>query len=222
MWTYRGIRVHWLGHDSFLLQGSKTVILDPYKTRGDYKADILLISHEHYDHLSDNDIKRFITPHTVIVAAKMCEVPLKKYSNEKRFIHPGSETEVEGVRIEAVPAYNINKFREPGKVFHPKADEKNGYVVTLDGVRFYHAGDSDATPEMKAIDVDVAFLPVSGIYVMTPEEAAEAAKAMKAKVVVPMHIEAGIGTMADAERFKIIGSKLCAGQNKEFRILEKE
>jgi len=220
MWTYRGIKVHWLGHDSFVLQGSRTVILDPFKARGDYKADILLISHEHYDHLSDDDIKRFITPATVIVAAKMCEAPLKKYRNEKKFVAPGSETEVKGVRVEAVPAYNINKFREPGKVFHPKADEKNGYVVTLDGVRFYHAGDSDATPEMKALDVDVAFLPVSGIYVMTPEEAADAATAMKAKVVVPMHIEAGIGSLADAERFKIIASKLAP--DKEFRILEKE
>ena len=220
VWTYRGIKVHWLGHDSIVLQGSKTVILDPFKARGDYKADILLISHEHYDHLSDDDIRRFITPATVVVAAKMCEEPLKKYRNEKKFISPGSKTEVMGVGIEAIPAYNINKFREPGKVFHPRADEKNGYVVTLDGVSFYHAGDSDATPEMKAVDVDVAFLPVSGIYVMTPEEAAEAAEAMKAKVVIPMHVEAGIGTLADAERFKSIGSKLAPG--KEFLILEKE
>ncbi|HUK79974.1 MAG TPA: MBL fold metallo-hydrolase [Nitrososphaerales archaeon] len=220
MWTYRGIKVHWLGHDSIVLQGSKTVVLDPYKAKGDYKADVLLISHEHNDHLSDDDIRRFITPATIMIAAKMCEVPLKKYHNEKKFISPGSKTEVKGVGIEAIPAYNINKFREPGKVFHPKTDEKNGYVVTLDGVRFYHAGDSDATPEMKAVEVDVAFLPVSGIYVMTPEEAAEAAEAMKAKVVVPMHIEAGIGTLADAERFKTVGSKLAP--DKEFRILEKE
>jgi len=217
MWAYRGIKVHWLGHDSFVLQGSKTVILDPYRAKGDYKADILLISHEHYDHLSDDDIRRFTTPATVMVAATMCEEPLKKYHNEKKFISPGSKTEVEGVGIEAIPAYNINKFREPGKVFHPRADEKNGYVVTLDGVRFYHAGDSDATTEMKAVDVDVAFLPVSGIYVMTAEEAADAAKSMKAKVVVPMHIEAGIGTMADAEKFK----KLVGGA-KTVEILQKE
>jgi len=217
MWTYRGIKVHWLGHDSFVLQGSRTVILDPYKARGDYKADLLLITHEHFDHLSDEDIKRFITSTTTIVAAKMCEEPLKKYHNEKKFIPPGSKIEVKGVGIEAVPAYNINKFRERGMVFHPKADEKNGYLVTLDGVRFYHAGDSDATPEMKALDVDVAFLPVSGIYVMTPDEAAEAAKAMKAKVVVPMHIESGIGTLADAERFR----KLVGGA-KTVEILQKE
>jgi L-ascorbate metabolism protein UlaG (beta-lactamase superfamily) len=94
--------------------------------------------------------------------------------------------------------------------------------VTLDGARFYHSGDSDATPEMKSLDVDVAFLPVSGTYVMTAEEASEAAKAMKVEVVVPMHIGAIVGSKADAERFKIIGEKLCAGQGKQFIILDKE
>ncbi len=217
MWTYRGVGVHWLGHDSFVLQGSKTVILDPFKASGNFKADILLISHEHYDHLSDDDIRRFTTPRTVMVAAKMCEGPLSKYHNEKKFLAPGSRVELKGVGVEAIPAYNVNKFREPGKVFHPKADQKNGYVVTLDGVRFYHAGDSDATPEMNALDVDVAFLPVSGTYVMTAEEAAEAAKSMKAKVVVPMHIESIIGTMADAERFKAL-----VGGARSVEILEKE
>ena len=217
MWTYRGVKVHWLGHDSFVLQGSKTVIIDPFKAKGDFKADLLLISHEHYDHLSDDDIKRFTIASTMIVASKMCEEPLRKYSQEKKFVSPGEKLELKGVGIEAVPAYNLNKFREPGRVFHPKADGKVGYVVTLDGVRFYHAGDSDATPEMKALDVDVAFLPVSGTYVMTAEEAAEAAKAMKAKVVVPMHIESIIGTMADAERFKKL-----VGSARTVEILQKE
>ena len=217
MWTYKGIRVHWLGHDSFVLQGSKTLVIDPFKAKGDYKADILLISHEHYDHLSPDDIKRFTDSSTTIVAPKMCEDPLRPFSQEKRIVEPGAKIEVKGVRIEAVPAYNLNKFREPGKVFHPKADGKVGYVVTLDGARFYHAGDSDATPEMKSLDVDVAFLPVSGTYVMTAEEAAEAAKAMKVKVAVPMHIETIIGTMGDARKFR----DLLAGK-REVVILERE
>jgi L-ascorbate metabolism protein UlaG (beta-lactamase superfamily) len=217
VWTYGGIRVHWLGHDSFVLQGSKTVILDPFKAKGDYKADLLLISHEHFDHLSDDDIKRFTNSASTIVAPRICEEPLRKYTQEKRFVTPGSKTELKGVGIEAIPAYNLNKFREPGKVFHPKADGKVGYVVTLDGVRFYHAGDSDATPEMKALDVDVAFLPVSGTYVMTAEEAAEAAKAMKAKVVVPMHYGSIVGDREDAERFKKL-----LGSARTVEILEKE
>ena len=208
MWTYNGIKVHWLGHDSFVLQGSRTLVLDPYKAKGMYKADILLISHEHSDHLSPEDIKRFSDANTTIVAPRICEAPLGQFSQGKRFVEPGSNLELKGVKIEAVPAYNLNKYRSPGVVFHPRADGKVGYIVTLDGVRFYHAGDSDATPEMKALDVDVAFLPVSGTYVMTAEEAAEAAKTMKVKVAVPMHYQSIVGTRADAERFKkLIGSE---------------
>jgi L-ascorbate metabolism protein UlaG (beta-lactamase superfamily) len=217
LWTYKGVEVHWLGHDSFVLKGSRTLVIDPFKAKGDFKADILLISHEHSDHLSDDDIRRFTSPSTVIVAPKICEVPLRPYSSEKKFVEPGSKLEIKGVLVEAIPAYNLNKFREPGKVFHPKADGRVGYVVTIDGVRFYHAGDSDSTPEMRALDVDVALLPVSGTYVMTAEEAAEAARAMKAKVVVPMHIESIVGTKADAERFKQL-----LGGARTVQILEKE
>lgn len=217
MWTYKGIGVHWLGHDSFVLQGSKTIVIDPFKAKGDYKADILLITHEHSDHLSDDDIRKFTSRSTIVVAPKLCEGPLRPHSLEKKFVEPGSKLELMGVHVEAVPAYNFNKFREPGKVFHPKADGRVGYIVTLDGVRFYHAGDSDATPEMKALDVDVALLPVSGTYVMTADEAAEAAQAMKAKVVIPMHIESIVGTRADAERFKNL-----VGNARIVHILEKE
>ena len=208
MWTYRGIRVHWLGHDSFVLQGSKTIIIDPFKAKGEYVADLLLITHEHQDHLSGNDIKHFSNASTTLVAPPICEGALSAFPQEKKLLKPGSKVDLKGVSIETVPAYNLNKFREPGKVFHPKADGRVGYIVTLDGVRFYHAGDSDATPEMKSLTVDAAFLPVSGTYVMTPEEASEAAKAMKVDVVVPMHVGSIIGTRADAEKFKnLVGGK---------------
>jgi L-ascorbate metabolism protein UlaG (beta-lactamase superfamily) len=217
LWTYKNVNVHWLGHDSFVLAGTKTVVIDPFKAAGSYKADLLLVSHEHYDHLSEDDIRRFTNPATTIVAPNVCEGALKKFPNEKKFVEPGTKTEVKGVTVETVPAYNTNKFREPGRVFHPKQDGRVGYVVTLDEVRFYHAGDSDATPEMKALDVDVAFLPVSGTYVMTAAEAAEAAKAMKVKVAVPMHWGAIVGSRADADSFK----KLLAGV-RTVEILEKE
>ncbi len=200
-----------------VLAGSKTIVIDPFKAQGNYKADLLLISHEHSDHLSEEDIKRFSNPSTIIVAPKVCEDGLRKFSNEKKFVAPGTKTELKDVVIETIPAYNINKFREPGKVFHPKQDGRVGYIVTLDKVRFYHAGDSDATPEMKALDVDVAFLPVSGTYVMTAAEAADAAKAMKIKVAVPMHWGAIVGSKADAENFK----RLLAG-TRTVEILEKE
>ncbi|MDV3293060.1 MAG: MBL fold metallo-hydrolase [Nitrososphaerales archaeon] len=217
MWTFRNVNVHWLGHDSFVLHGSKTVIIDPFKAQGSFKADVLLISHEHSDHLSEEDIKRFSGPSTTIIAPKICENALKKLPNEKKFVAPGTRLEAKGVTIETISAYNIDKFREPGKVFHPKEDGRVGYVVTLDGVRFYHAGDSDATPEMKALNVDVAFLPVSGTYVMTASEAAEAAKAMKVKVAVPMHYASIVGSREDAEAFR----RLLEG-SRTVEILEKE
>lgn len=217
MWTYKSVNVHWLGHDSIVLAGSKTLVIDPFKAKGNFKADLLLISHEHSDHLSEEDMRRFSGPSTVIVAPKICEDALKRFSNEKKFVAPGSKLDVKGVAIEAVPAYNIDKFREPGKVFHPKQDGRVGYVITLDGAKFYHAGDTDATPELKALDVDVAFLPVSGTYVMTATEAAEAAKSMKVKVAVPFHWGAIVGSKADAETFK----KILAG-SRTVEILEKE
>ncbi len=217
MWTYKNVNVRWLGHDSFVLQGSKTVIIDPFKAKGDYKADVLLISHEHFDHLSPDDIKRFTNPGTTLVAPKICEDALKDFRFEKKFVAPISRTVVKGVTVETIPAYNTNKFREPGKVFHPKDDGRVGFVVTLDGVRFYHAGDSDLTPEMRAVNVDVALLPVSGTYVMTPEEASEAAKAMKTNVAIPMHFAAIVGSREDAVKFKKLVGDRCAVE-----ILEQE
>ena len=217
MWTYKGVKVHWLGHDSFVLQGSRTVVLDPFRAKGSYAADVLLVSHEHFDHLSDEDVRRFAKQSTLIVAPEQCEGPLKAFGQEKRIVKPWESLDAIGVKIEAVPAYNLNKFREPGKVFHPKEDRKVGYLVTMDGVRFYHAGDSDFIPEMKSLDVDVALLPVSGTYVMTAEEAAEAAGSISAKALVPMHIGKIVGTMADAERFRAL-----VGKNKKVEILEEE
>ena len=210
MWKYRNVEVRWLGHDTFIIKGSKTVIIDPFKAKGDTKADLLLISHEHYDHLSEDDIKRFAGPSTVIVAPKVCEPGLAKFKQEKKFVEPNSEAVLKGVTVGTIPAYNTNKFREPGKVFHPKADGRVGYIVTMDGVRFYHAGDSDATPEMKALEVDVALVPVSGTYVMTAEEAADAVKAMKVKVAVPMHYGKIVGSEADAKKFKQLVGNRCA------------
>ena len=121
---------------------------------------------------------------------------------ETRFLDPGGKFSVGKVEIEAVPAYNVNKFREPGKAFHPKAEKRLGFVITMDGTRVYFAGDTDFIPEMKDIAVDIALLPVSGTYVMTPEEAVEAALAIHPKIAVPMHYGAIVGSDADALKFK--------------------
>ena len=209
MWSYKNVKVHWLGHDSIVLQGSKTIVIDPFKAKGDYKADVLLISHEHFDHLSEDDIRRFTNPSTTIIAPKTCEGPLRKFRQEKKIVAPGAKVAAKGVTFETVPAYNTNKFREPGAVFHPKEDGRVGYIVNLDGARFYHAGDTDHIPEMKSIDVDVAFLPVSGTYVMTADEAASAVKSVRTKYAIPMHIMSIVGTLADAQRFKMLVGDSC-------------
>jgi L-ascorbate metabolism protein UlaG (beta-lactamase superfamily) len=109
---------------------------------------------------------------------------------------------VGNVQIEAVPAYNVNKFREPGKAFHPKGESRLGFVVEMDGTTVYHAADSDLIPEMQHIKCDIALLPVSGTYVMTAEEAAQAVAAIKPKIAVPMHYGAIVGSSSDAEKFK--------------------
>lgn len=217
MWKYGGVEVHWLGHDGFVLKGTKTVVIDPFKAKGGYTADILLLTHEHYDHMSHEDIPKFVSRSTAVVAPRVCEEGLRKLDLEKVFVQPNSRTVVKGVAIETVPAYNTNKFREPGRVFHPKEEGRVGYVVKLDGQAFYHAGDTDATQEMRSLSVDVAFLPVSGTYVMTAEEAADAAKSMKLKVAVPMHYGTIVGSAADAERFKELVGKSC-----DVQILSKE
>jgi L-ascorbate metabolism protein UlaG (beta-lactamase superfamily) len=120
-----------------------------------------------------------------------------------RLVAPGDRLTVDGVTVEVLPAYNVNKFRSPGNPFHPKADGKVGFILGIGGVRFYHAGDTDEIPEMAgAKGVDVALLPVSGTYVMTAEEAAKACNAIQPKLAIPMHYAAIVGSAVDAEAFR--------------------
>ncbi len=208
MFEYQGIKVTWLGHDGFKITNGKTVIIDPFKIRSSPgKADILLLSHEHFDHLSIEDIKKVVTERTTVLAAASCKDELSKLKfKDVKIVRPGDKVKLDDVIVEAVPAYNLNKFREPGKVFHPKEEAKVGYIVQLKGVRVYHAGDTDAIPEMKSLKVDLALLPVSGTYVMTYQEAAEAARMIGPKVAIPMHYGAIVGSENDAERFKQLAS----------------
>jgi len=192
--------IHWLGHDSFRIDGEGVVIyLDPFKLKEGPKADLILITHDHQDHASPADVAKIQKPDTVIVTtAKAAE----KLTGEIKTVKPGEELTVKGVKIQTVPAYNINKFRSPGVPFHPKEVGNVGFIITVKGVRIYQAGDTDFIPEMKGLAPDVALLPVSGIYVMTAEEAVEAAAAINPKVAVPMHVGEHIGSLADAQRFQ--------------------
>jgi L-ascorbate metabolism protein UlaG (beta-lactamase superfamily) len=198
--------LRWLGHDSFLLQGPVTIYFDPWRLSGDLPpADIVLVSHEHGDHCSPADVARVSGPDTVIVANQSSASQLK---GDVRVMRPGDMLMIGEVAIQAVPAYNVNKFRSPGNPFHPRSALHNGYIVTVGNERVYFAGDTDHIPEMAEVKCDVALLPVSGTYVMTAEEAAAAVKTIRPKVAVPMHYGAGVvGTVSDAERFR----DLCGG-----------
>jgi len=202
---YKGISISWLGHDTFRIKyQNKIIYIDPYNLKKSYEAgDIICISHNHFDHLSPNDLKKLVKDNTVLVGPKECSGEFEKFKgNKKIYLEPGQEVEIEGVKIKAVPAYNINKFRSPGQVFHPKEDKKIGFVLNLGGVTIYHAGDTDNIPEVKGLRPDIALLPVSGTYVMTKEEAVQAAKDIMPKIAIPMHYGTIVGSEEDAIYFK--------------------
>jgi L-ascorbate metabolism protein UlaG (beta-lactamase superfamily) len=199
-----------IAHDTFRIAGSKVIYTDPFKVAKREEADIVLLSHEHFDHMSLEDLEKVVSPGTTVLASPLCKDGIKGLKvRETRFLDPGGKftvgTDKTGkVEIEAVPAYNINKFREPGKAFHPKGEKRLGFLIRMDGTTVYHAADTDFIPEMKSLRCDIALLPVSGTYVMTAEEAAEAAAAINPKIAVPMHYGAIVGSDADAQKFKAL------------------
>jgi L-ascorbate metabolism protein UlaG (beta-lactamase superfamily) len=205
MYEYKGVKITWLGHDGFKIQdGSETLVIDPFKLARDVRADYVLISHEHFDHCNSEDLKRVLKESTIVLAPESCTSELAKVSpKEIRKVKPGDKLKVGGFEIRAIPAYNTNKYKEPGKHFHPKQDGKVGYVVkTKSGVTIYHTGDSDVIPEMENLAPDIALLPVSGTYVMTSDEAAQAVSKIRPKIAIPMHYGTIVGTLDDAEKFK--------------------
>jgi len=182
------LEITFIGHGSLMLShDGKVIHVDPFGKAGDYgklpRADLVLITHHHSDHLDPDTLKTIRTEKTEVVLTAPCAGKVQGGIVMKN----GDSKTVMGITIEAVPAYNVVHKRENGQPFHPKG-EGNGYVLTLGGTRVYIAGDTENVPEMKALQkIDVAFLPMNLPYTMTPEMVADAARAFKPKVLYPYH-----------------------------------
>jgi len=203
---YGGIFLERISHAAFKITDGKVVVyIDPFEVQGKPSdADVVICTHDHYDHCSLKDIEKVAKEDTVIVASVNCRSKLVGIRLEKKFLSPGESAKVRGVLIEAIPAYNV------GKPFHPKNYQGIGVILTINGVKIYHAGDTDFIPEMKKLkNIDIALLPVSGTYVMDWKEAVKAAEAIKPKVAIPMHYGSIAGSLKDAENFKKHASKFC-------------
>jgi L-ascorbate metabolism protein UlaG (beta-lactamase superfamily) len=189
-------KIHRINHDCFRIDGPVVIYTDPFHLPDKSpKADLVLISHDHFDHCSTEDLEKIAKKDTVYVAIAACKKALSKLPGTVREVKPGDKLEAKGITVEAVPAYNTNKQ------FHPKSVGHVGYVFSVEGKRIYFAGDTDRIPEMKNIRCDIALLPVSGTYVMTAPEAVEAAKDMGSPIVIPMHYGDIVGTENDAKEF---------------------
>jgi len=186
-------KIFWLGHSSVLIRSDKTVYIDPWKVRTKDKADLVLISHSHYDHLSPADVERIRKDDTVVVTAADAAPRLP---GDVRTLKPGESLAVHGIPVEAIPAYNTNK------AFHPRKSGWIGFVITLEGKRIYYAGDTDRTPEMEAVRADVVIVPVGGTYTMTAVEAAGAVNVIRPEAAIPIHWGDIVGAAADARTFQ--------------------
>ncbi len=187
-------KIKWLGHASFRIDGSKaTVYIDPWKLTNPKPADLICITHSHFDHLSPEDVALIRKQDSTIVGPPDCKAD---FGNAFKVIAPGQTIVEKDVTILAVPSYNTNKD------FHPKKNNWVGYVLTVDGFKIYHSGDTDVIPEMSDIETDVALLPIGGTYTMTSSEAANAARNINAKITVPMHCGDIVGDLKDRETFK--------------------
>jgi len=213
------IDISWKGHSGFVIEGNnKLIYIDPYNLQGENEeADIILITHPHYDHCSIADIEKIIKDGTIVVCPAGCQSKIAKLDKgiELRTIDVGETIELaNGIAIGGIPAYNINKPN------HPKSERWLGYLLKVNGISIYHAGDTDLIPEMKKLagKLQVALLPVGGNFTMNSREAAEAAALIKPGLALPMHYGSVAGSLADAEAFK----KLCGQKGIKAEVLEKE
>jgi len=188
--------IKWFGHDTFKIEGRNiSIYTDPFKLSIRDRADIVLVSHSHYDHCSPTDIEMIMKKNTVLITTNDCAPNLK---GDVRSLKPGDSITVNSVEVKAVSAYNINK------TFHPKSNNWLGFIFIIDGVKYYFTGDTDFIPEMKNLvneNIDVAFIPVSGTFVMDVNEAVKATLVIKPKIAIPMHYGSIVGSDKDAKSY---------------------
>ena len=188
-----------LYHSCIRMNKEKMIYIDPYHIEKNYNdADMIFITHDHYDHYSEEDIDKVRKNNTIfIVPENLLNKLIKKGINDENIItlDPGDAENIDGIKVEAIHSYNIDK------PFHPKENNWLGYVIEIDGVRYYIAGDTDITEENKIIKCDVAFVPVGGTYTMNFSEAAQLVNIIKPKNAVPIHYGSVVGTKQDATDF---------------------
>lgn len=188
-----------LYHSSIRISKNKVIYIDPFKIDKNYNdADIIFITHDHYDHYSEDDIDKIKKDDTVIVAPEELLTKLLRKGFRQDYIIIVEHNEkyiVESIKFETVPAYNTNKQ------FHPKENGWVGYIIEIKGIRYYIAGDTDITEENKQVKCDVAFVPVGGTYTMDFKEAAYLINEIKPQVAVPIHYGSIVGTNQDATDF---------------------
>ena len=216
-----GVEINWLGHAGFLIQNSKVIYIDPYKIKDNLqKADIILITHGHYDHCSFEDLNKIVKAGTKIFLTADSQSKVARFETPviMQIVESGQEYDLGNIKISGVPAYNVDK------PFHSREEGLVGYLIKMNGFIIYHAGDSDLIPEMQKLTGHnqpdkkfIALLPVGGRFTMSAEEAAEAAKLIKPSLAIPMHWGTIIGSREDAEEFKT----LCEESGINCEILEK-
>ena len=188
-----------LYHSSIRINKEKTIYIDPFKIDRNYNdADIVFITHDHYDHYSEEEIDKVINENTtIIIPEELLTKLLRKGINKNAIItvEPNKNYMVQGIKFETISAYNTNK------TFHPKENGWVGYIIIINGIRYYIAGDTDITEENKQVKCDVAFVPVGGTYTMDFKEAASLINEIKPKIAIPIHYGSIVGTEQDAIDF---------------------
>lgn len=189
-----------LCHSSIKITGEKTIYIDPFKINTQYQdADIIFITHDHYDHYSPEDIKKIIQPHTILVCPETMQNQIQELHlkpGNVLTVKPNETYQISNIKIETIPAYNTNK------PFHPKANKWVGYIITINNKRYYVAGDTDITEENQKVKCDIALLPIGGTYTMDYKEAAKLTNTIKPEIVIPTHYGNIVGNKEDAIKFK--------------------